>query len=247
MSKHENQRIEWKASWRDDYLRWLCGFANAQGGSLILGKNDQGQAVGLPQQQQLLEELPNKIRDLLGLVAEVNSLRKDGHDLIGIRVYADKLKIWNAAELPENWTVQKLLGEHPSRPFNPAIANVFFRAGEIETWGRGISRIFEACQEAGYPEPLLRYEPNDLWLEFPFAKTYLAQIGESTPVKTPELILQILAQNPELSLAEVARQIGKSLSAVERASAKLVKNGHLKYIGPQRGGHWKVTTEEQKK
>lgn len=170
MSKHENQRIEWKASWRDDYLRWLYGFANAQGGSLILGKNDQGQAVGLPQQQQLLEELPNKIRDLLGIVAEVNSLRKDGHDLIGIRVYADKLKIWNAAELPENWTVQKLLGEHPSRPFNPAIANVFFRAGEIETWGRGISRIFEACRKRGILSPCCVMSPMICGLNSPLQK-----------------------------------------------------------------------------
>lgn len=49
----------------------------------------------------------------------------------------------NSAELPENWTLEKLLGEHSSRPFNPSIANVFFRAGEIEAWGRGIQRIAE--------------------------------------------------------------------------------------------------------
>jgi len=43
-----------------------------------------------------------------------------------------------------------------------------------------------------------------------------------------------------LTLAEVAETIGKSLSAVERASAKLVKAGRLKYVGPRQGGHWEV-------
>jgi hypothetical protein len=35
--------VEWKESWRDDYLRWLCGFANADGGMLVIGRNDKGE------------------------------------------------------------------------------------------------------------------------------------------------------------------------------------------------------------
>ena len=38
----ENQNIEWKESWRDEYLKWICGFANANGGKLIIGVNDEG-------------------------------------------------------------------------------------------------------------------------------------------------------------------------------------------------------------
>ena len=38
----ENQNTEWKESWRDDYLRWVCGFANADGGVLVVGRNDKG-------------------------------------------------------------------------------------------------------------------------------------------------------------------------------------------------------------
>ncbi len=63
-----------------------------------------------------------------------------------------------------------------------------------------------------------------------------------TPVKTPEAILQYLADKPDMTLAEVAARMGKSLSAVQRASAKLVKDGKLKYIGPQKGGYWEVLT-----
>ncbi|HHU59153.1 MAG TPA: ATP-binding protein, partial [Bacteroidales bacterium] len=43
----ENQNIEWKESWRDEYLKWICGFANANGGSIIIGKDDKGRIVGL--------------------------------------------------------------------------------------------------------------------------------------------------------------------------------------------------------
>ena len=43
----ESQNTEWKASWRDEYLKWICGFANAQGGRLEIGRNDKGVVVGL--------------------------------------------------------------------------------------------------------------------------------------------------------------------------------------------------------
>ena len=63
-----------------------------------------------------------------------------------------------------------------------------------------------------------------------------------TRAKTPEKILEALGARPDLTLAELAISIGKSVSAVERASAKLVKEGRLKYMGPQKGGHWEVLT-----
>jgi ATP-dependent DNA helicase RecG len=78
--------------------------------------------------------------------------------------------------LPEDWTLEHLLAEHASTPYNPAVANALFRAGEIEAWGRGVQRIFEACKKANSPEPLVRYEPNDLWIEFPFAPDYLETV-----------------------------------------------------------------------
>jgi ATP-dependent DNA helicase RecG len=75
---------------------------------------------------------------------------------IQLSVYDDRLVIWNPGQLPEAWTLDDLQQKHPSQPFNPDIANTFFRAGEIEAWGRGIERIFEACRKAETPEPELR-------------------------------------------------------------------------------------------
>ena len=50
----ESQQIEWKETWRDEYLRWICGFANAEGGVLVIGRNDKGQVVGVPHAKKLL-------------------------------------------------------------------------------------------------------------------------------------------------------------------------------------------------
>ncbi len=87
---------------------------------------------------------------------------------VQISVYDDKLMIWNSGTLPPEWDVEKLMTKHASEPYNPDVANAFFRAGLIESWGRGIERILAACHEAGTPEPLIRIEGSGLWVEFPF-------------------------------------------------------------------------------
>lgn len=446
----ESQHTEWKESWRDDYLRWLCGFANADGGVLAIGRNDEGRVVGVPDAKRLLVELPNKVRDLLGIVVAVNLRRTGGkeyleivtpaypspisyrghyyqrsgstlqelkgaaldrfllskqgrtwdgvpmpglsprdlstaaiqrfrslarqsgrvepgilreavpslleklklrddaylkraaallfhedperfvsgafvkigffrsetdlafHDEVRgdlftqvattidllrtkyleagiryegiqrvesfgvpdvalreavlnalihrdyaipapvqIRVYADRLTIWNPAVLPEGWGLAELLGAHASLPYNPNVANAFFRAGQIEAWGRGIQRIFEACRAAGAPEPRLEASGHELRLEIGFAGEPVAQAGEApvktpvktlvkTPVKTSDAILVLLREQPGLRLADVAEALGKSTSAVERATRKLREEGRVRYVGPQKGGRWEV-------
>ncbi len=73
----EQQNIEYKQSWHDDYLKWVCGFANAHGGTIFIGKDDDGKTVGVRDYKKLMDDLPNKIRDVLGIMTEVN-LHKDG-------------------------------------------------------------------------------------------------------------------------------------------------------------------------
>lgn len=74
---NESQNIEYKQTWHDDYLKWVCGFANAFGGTIYIGKDDNGNVVHLEDYKNLLEVIPNKIRDLLGLVANVNLLQEN--------------------------------------------------------------------------------------------------------------------------------------------------------------------------
>lgn len=61
----EHQQIEWKEVWKDEYLKWICGYANAYGGILYIGKNDKGAVTGICDAKELLEGLPNKITPVM--------------------------------------------------------------------------------------------------------------------------------------------------------------------------------------
>ena len=212
----ESQHTEWKERWRDEYLKWICAFANTEGGTLHIGRDDKGHVVGLDKPKKRLEDLPNKTRDPLG-------------------------------------TLKTLLAEHPSISYNPAIANAFFRSGEIETWGRGIQRIFATCTSEGTPKPVVSYQGNDLWIEFPFSKSYLQTISnnenknEKVDEKVGEKlrknrarIFWLLQSNPQITVTEISEQLRISRTAVDNNIQILKKNGWVKRVGPAKGGHWEV-------
>ena len=89
----ENQNIEYKESWRDEYLKWICGFANAQGGTIYIGIDDKQNVVGVSDSHRLLEDIPNKIVTTLGIVCVVNLLQRDGKDFIEIVVEPSNMPI----------------------------------------------------------------------------------------------------------------------------------------------------------
>ncbi len=183
---------------------------------------------------------------------------------IQIRVYADRLKIWNPGGLPRNWSLGKLLGQHPSQPSNPDIANVFFRAGEVESWGRGIQRIFEACREAGTPEPTIEVDPY-IWIEFMFSETYangikgrISGVGSSVVTRdythedlkraaqetaqetAQEKILALLRENPELTRNALAARIGITPDSAKHHLDNLRKADRIRHVGPTKKGRWEV-------
>ena len=82
----ENQHLEWKQTWRDEYLKWVCGFANAEGGMLVVGRDDNGSAIGVKGARKLLVDIPNKVRDILGIMVDVDLRQEDGVELVEIRV-----------------------------------------------------------------------------------------------------------------------------------------------------------------
>ena len=55
MKEKEHQSIEWKESWQDEYLKWICGYANAYGGTIYIGTDDDGNVVGIDNARDLLE------------------------------------------------------------------------------------------------------------------------------------------------------------------------------------------------
>ncbi len=79
-NKAESQTVEFKESWRDENLKSLCAFANTEGGRLIVGIDNDGNVVGIKNSKKLLEDLPNKINDILGIVPDIkqSNLKKTG-------------------------------------------------------------------------------------------------------------------------------------------------------------------------
>lgn len=82
----ETQNIEYKSSWRDEYLKWICGFANANGGVIFIGKDDAGNVVGVSDSKRLMEEIPNKVKDTLGILVDVNLHKTKQGEIIEIVV-----------------------------------------------------------------------------------------------------------------------------------------------------------------
>ena len=75
INKSESHNIEFKQSWRDEYLEWICAFANTEGGTLYIGVTDKGEVCGVEDSHKLTEDIPNKIRNTMGLICDVKLLQ----------------------------------------------------------------------------------------------------------------------------------------------------------------------------
>jgi len=108
----ESQNVDWKIKWDDEFLKWICGFANAQGGRLEIGRNDNGEVVGLSAPQKLLDDLPNKIKSTMGIVPDVNLLYENGIPYVVIEVmpYLNAISYRGKYYLRSGSTTQELSG-----------------------------------------------------------------------------------------------------------------------------------------
>ena len=72
-----------------------------------------------------------------------------------MRVYDDKINLWNEGGLSEGITLKALKRSHKSKLRNLLIADICFKGGLIDAWGRGTLSIIDACKTVGLPEPEL--------------------------------------------------------------------------------------------
>lgn len=450
----ETQNIEYKESWRDEYLKWICGFANAQGGKIYIGINDDGKVVGVCGAKRLMEEIPNKIRDGMGIVVPVNLLERDGLPYIEIdvpsypvgisykgvyhyrsgttkqvlngpaleafllrrrgvtwdnlplpafrvedvddevvkkfkklaakksridpslldepketlldklrltnagyltnaaallfsadpdkyqlgsyikigffetnadilyqdeirgplldqvdkaldliyfkymkarisyegavrveryfvprealreallnaichkhyqsgtpiqvSVYEDRLYVANVGSLPEGWTSDNLLGKHSSRPYNPNIANAFFLAGFIESWGRGVEKICSALDADELPYPEYTIHPGDVMIKFVGPENRVIRASKRTDDKTlgnvrnntmdqlsenERRTLEALIEDPGRTSQQIAETLSVARSSASRFLKGLKDKGLIERVGSDKTGRWKI-------
>lgn len=166
---------------------------------------------------------------------------------IQISVYEDKLYIANCGCLPENWTLENLISKHASSPYNPNIAHVFYLAGFIESWGRGIEKICLACERDGVPQPEYTINPSDIMVKFTAPRDRVIRVTERVTVKVTEKVtdkeqelLTLLTEDPGYTMPQLAARLSVSRKTVAARLKKLKDAGLIERIGSDRKGYWKL-------
>lgn len=171
---------------------------------------------------------------------------------IQMRVYNDRIELWNQGRLPAELTPEKLLERHSSYPRNKNLAEVFYRAGFIESWGRGIRKIVDGITKAGLPQPKIEDADGGvsvtIYRNIAVAQDVAQDVAQGVAQDVVDLQQQILAiirKNPKVSRADIAAKCGKSVKTIERRLGEMT---HLvKYIGSGYSGHWEIVTPARKK
>lgn len=172
---------------------------------------------------------------------------------IQIKVYKDGLFIWNDGEMPNNWTIETLLITHASKSRNPDISNTFFRAGMVESWGRGISKILDECAKENVPKPTFdlsmggvdaRFTPkiseSNITLSSDTTSKSTVKGALKSALKSALKTMELIEENPYITISELAEKLSISKRAVDKQIAKLKENGIIERIGADKGGYWKV-------
>ncbi len=195
-------------------------------------------------------EIPESALREAILNAIIHKLYSGAH--IQMRVFSDRLELWNEGALPDGWTIEQLKQAHSSKPRNPNLARIFYMAGLIEHWGRGIDKIIRQTTNAGLKEPQFKDFCNGL--QVTFYRDLSLQNPSSTMVnsdqtgvgsqkssqKSSQKILELLIEHPHMTTSELADALGISQRAVMKNIRNLKDEGVLLRIGSARNGYWEI-------
>ena len=159
---------------------------------------------------------------------------------IQIKVYKDRIMIWNDGHLPENWTISNLLQKHSSKPFNPDIANTLFRSGYIESWGRGIEKMMNYCKDANIPVPHYSFEGSDFLVEFRkdiYHEEYLTDLGLNQRQIKAVLFLKEKGKITNKEYQEINNTLDRTAL---RDLEKLLEIDIIQKVGEKKGTYYEI-------
>lgn len=127
---------------------------------------------------------------------------------IDLAIYDNCMEIVSYGKLPDDLNIADLKKRHRSFPRNPIIANVLYRCGYIEQWGRGIQKIIDLCLVAGHPEPEFLETGNTFSVRF-FAKMLSddKKILINNPIERQQGILEIISKSKQISFKDIIKKI----------------------------------------
>ena len=170
---------------------------------------------------------------------------------IQIRIEEEQIIISNRCILPEGWTAETLMQPHDSIPYNPDIANVFYRAGYIETWGQGIQKICDECTAFGAELPKYEIIGTGLRVYFPALKSALIDQPKAPKHQNTDkhgalddaMVLKIIEkikEQPDISQEALGESIGVTRRVIQKYINVLKESGRIERVGGKRYGHWKI-------
>lgn len=160
---------------------------------------------------------------------------------IQMKVYNDRIRLWNPGTLPEGMTIEQLLDDHASQPRNRLIAETFYRAGFIESWGRGIHKICEGMTKAGLRKPEFVNEAGGVTL---IIYRHSNIIKDDDPLKLSSLekdILKLIVKDNQATFDNLAISLSVSSATIKRAFRNLKTNGLIIRQGSKKIGYWMIT------
>lgn len=163
---------------------------------------------------------------------------------IQVRIEDDAMYISNECVFPSDWTMESLLQRHQSRPYNPKIARAFFRAGYIESWGRGIQKIFEVCNEYGALQPEYVVHSEDIMLKLAAIsisdKQFLKLDSKAENTALKMKIVEYLQNQPTATQKELQEALNETRTHIQKIVKELVGEGKIERKGGKRFGYWEV-------
>jgi ATP-dependent DNA helicase RecG len=166
------------------------------------------------------------------------------HDHSQVRIFDDRLEVWNPGQLPFGLTIAQLYEKHPSRPRNPLIAEAFFRARIIEHWGTGTNRMIEACEAAGVPPPEFTAEHGTFITTFrPLAAPVMATdapFDDSFNARQQQAV-EYLLKHETITSAKYRAMFSVSKRQALRDLGLLVERGVLSREGTNKATRYHLT------
>lgn len=164
-----------------------------------------------------------------------------GGGSVGVAIYDDRLEVTSSGSLHFGLTPDKLFSAHESLPWNPLIADAFFRCGIIEQWAMGVSKMVKLTSESGLPRPEIRDDGAFVTVRFRHGQRILKQIKRSEPVELRREVLKLLdGADSGLARREVVAQMSITVSdrQVRRILEELRDGGLAVPVGHGRGARW---------
>lgn len=153
-----------------------------------------------------------------------------------LRLYDDRLEIWNPGKLPFQLSTTDLLQEHNSYPYNRLIAEIFYNLGIIERWGSGTVRMAEALNEQGLPPPNFDVSTNDTFkLIMHSLNSTLNQLS-----KRQLAALEHLKTSKPLTVAEYQILFGVSKATSTRDLTDMARKGVIVAVGEGKGSSYRL-------